>query len=75
MKITVKLIGPFVQIFGFGEKELDVPAGTTADDLIGLVSIDKARPKIVTRNGRAVVPDEALAEGDRIVISPLYSGG
>jgi molybdopterin converting factor small subunit len=75
MKITVKLIGPFVQLFGFSEKALDVPAGTTADDLIGLVSVDRARPKIVTRNGRAVVPDEALAEGDRIVISPLYSGG
>lgn len=75
MKITVKLIGPFVQLFGFSEKELDVPADTTADALIGLVSIDKSRPKIVTRNGRAVVPDEALAEGDRIVISPIYSGG
>jgi sulfur carrier protein ThiS len=75
MKITVKLIGPFVQLFGFSEKELEVPAGTNADDLIGLVSIDRARPKIVTRNGRAVVPDEALAEGDRIVISPIYSGG
>jgi len=75
VKITVKLIGPFVQVFGFSEKELDVPAGTTAEELISLVSIDKSRPKIVTRNGRAVVPDEALAEGDRVVISPIYSGG
>jgi sulfur carrier protein ThiS len=75
MKITIKLIGPFVQLFGFGEKEIDVPAGTTADDLIALVSIDKSRPKIVTRNGRAVVPGEALADGDRVVISPIYSGG
>jgi sulfur carrier protein ThiS len=75
MKITVKLIGPFVQLFGFSEKALDVPGGTTADDLIGLVGIDKSRPKIVTRNGRAVVPGEALAEGDRVVISPIYSGG
>jgi sulfur carrier protein ThiS len=75
MRITVKLIGPFVQLFGFGEKDLDVPAGTTTDDLIGLVSIDRARPKIVTRNGRAVIPDEVLAEGDRVVISPIYSGG
>ena len=75
MKITVKLIGPFVQVFGFSEKELDVPAGTTAEELISLVSIDKSRPKIVTRNGRAVVPDEALAEGDQVVISPIYSGG
>lgn len=75
MKVTVKLIGPFVQAFGFSEKELDVPAGTTADGLVVLVKIDKARPKIVTRNGRAVAPDEALADGDRIVISPIYSGG
>lgn len=75
MKITVKLIGPFVQVFGFNEKELDVPDGTTADELIVIVSIDKSRPKIVTRNGRAVGPDEALAEGDRVVISPIYSGG
>jgi molybdopterin converting factor small subunit len=75
VKITVKLIGPFVQVFGFSEKELDVPEGTTADDLIALVSIDRSRPKIVTRNGRAVVPDEALAAGDRVVISPIYSGG
>ena len=75
MKITVKLIGPFVQLFGFGEKELEVPEGTTTDDLIALVSIDKSRPKIVTRNGRAVVPGEALSEGDRVVISPIYSGG
>jgi molybdopterin converting factor small subunit len=75
MKVTVKLIGPFVQAFGFSEKELDVPAGTTADGLVALASIDKARPKIVTRNGRAVAPDEALADGDRVVISPIYSGG
>jgi len=75
MRITVKLIGPFVQLFGFGEKDLDVPEGTTADELIALVSIDRSRPKIVTRNGRAVGPDEKLADGDRVVISPIYSGG
>jgi sulfur carrier protein ThiS len=75
MKVTVKLIGPFVQAFGFSEKEMNVPAETTADGLVALVDIDKARPKIVTRNGRAVAPDEALAEGDRVVISPIYSGG
>ena len=75
MKITVKLIGPFIQAFGFSEKVMDVPTGTTADGLIALVNIDRARPKIVTRNGRAVAPDEALAGGDRLVISPIYSGG
>jgi molybdopterin converting factor small subunit len=75
MKVTVKLIGPFIQAFGFSEKELDVPDGTTADGLVELVDVDKARPKIVTRNGRAVAPGEQLADGDRVVISPIYSGG
>ncbi len=75
MRITVKLIGPFVQVFGFGEKELDAPEGTTVDDLIGLVGVDKARPKIVTRNGRAVAPGEEVRDGDRVVVSPIYSGG
>jgi sulfur carrier protein ThiS len=75
MKITVKLIGPFVNQLGFSEKELDVPAGTTADGLLALIGIDKARPKIITKNGRAVAPGEEARDGDRIVISPIYSGG
>jgi sulfur carrier protein ThiS len=75
MRITVKLIGPFIHVHGFSEKEVGVPKGTTADGLMALVAIDKSRPKIVTRNGRAVAPDEALADGDRVVISPIYSGG
>jgi sulfur carrier protein ThiS len=75
MKITVKLIGPFVNQLGFSERELDVPAGTTADGLLALVGIDKGRPKIITKNGRAVAPGEEVQDGDRIVISPIYSGG
>jgi sulfur carrier protein ThiS len=75
MRITVKLIGPFIQAFGFSEKDLDVPPGTTADGLLGIVAIDRSRPKIVTRNGRAIAPGEELQAGDRVVISPIYSGG
>jgi molybdopterin converting factor small subunit len=75
VKVTVKLIGPFVQLFGFSEKTLEVAAGATADDLVALVGVDRSRPKIVTRNGRAVGPGETLAEGDRVVVSPIYSGG
>ena len=75
MTITVKLIGPFVNQMGFSEKTLEVPSGTTAEGVMEIVAIDKARPKIITRNGRAVTPAEEVAEGDRIVISPIYSGG
>lgn len=75
MKITVKLIGPFVNQLGFSEKELAVAPSTTVEGVFALVKLDKARPKIVTRNGRAVAPGEEIQDGDRIVISPIYSGG
>ncbi len=75
MKITIKLIGPFIYAAGFGEKDFEVPESTTVESLFGLTGIEKDRPKIVTRNGKAVGPVEELREGDRIVFSPLYSGG
>jgi sulfur carrier protein ThiS len=75
MKVTVKLIGPFVHKMGFSEKEFEVPTATTVEDLIPLIEGDTTRPKIVTRNGRAVAPGEENRDGDRIVVSPIYSGG
>jgi sulfur carrier protein ThiS len=75
VRVTVKLIGPFIHAAGFSEKSIEVPHGTTAEDLAELVDIDKARPRIITRNGRAVTSADMVEEGDRVVISPLYSGG
>ena len=75
MRITVKLIGPLIYAAGFNEKKLEVPEPTTADALLALIGIDRERPRIVTRNGRAVGPLDAFEEGDRVVVSPLYSGG
>jgi sulfur carrier protein ThiS len=43
--------------------------------LLELISVPIQRPKIVTRNGKAVAPQEELTDGDRIAISPIYSGG
>lgn len=75
MKVTVKLIGPLVYEAGFSEKQIEVPAATTAEALLDIVHMSKSRPKIVTRNGKAIAPGERLEEGDRIAVSPLYSGG
>ena len=75
MKVTVKLIGPLIYEAGFSEKELEVPESVTTDRLVELLGIGKERPRIVTRNGKAVAPLDALEAGDRIVISPIYSGG
>jgi sulfur carrier protein ThiS len=75
MKIHVKMIGPLIYDVGFSEKDLEIPAQTTAEMLMELISVPKQRPKIVTRNGKAVAPQEELADGDRIAVSPIYSGG
>jgi len=75
MKVKIKLIGPLIYEAGFSEKEIEIPAETTAETLIDMIHISKQRPKIVTRNGKAVAPNEHLEGGDKIAISPIYSGG
>jgi len=75
MKIKIKLIGPLIYDAGFSEKVLEVPAATTAGALLDLLAISEQRPKILTRNGKAVTPQDTLADGDQVAISPIYSGG
>ncbi len=75
MKVTVKLIGPLIYEAGFSEKEIEIGAGSTVESLLEKIRLAKPRPKVVIRNGKAVAPGETLDEGDRIAVSPIYSGG
>jgi sulfur carrier protein ThiS len=75
VKITVKLIGGLAHALGFNEQQLDLPTGTTAGALLAGLGIDRPGPVITTRNGHGISPDEAIGEGDRILISPPFSGG
>jgi sulfur carrier protein ThiS len=75
MKVTVKLIGPLIYEGGFSEKAVELPGPMTAGELSAFVKIDKKRPTIITRNGRAVANSDAINDGDRVVISHIYSGG
>jgi len=75
MKIKVKVIGPFIYQAGFSEKELELERRITAGQLLSLLNLLEGRPKIMTRNGKAIAPKEELEDGDRIAICPLYSGG
>ncbi|HRD01280.1 MAG TPA: MoaD/ThiS family protein [Candidatus Saccharicenans sp.] len=75
IKITVKLIGPLINLAGFSEKALELPAETTVEEVLASLPVDPQRPKIVTRNGQAVAPGEKLRDGDRLAVSPIYSGG
>ena len=75
MKVCVKLIGGLVHTVGFAEDELHLPAGTTAGALLAGLGIDRPGWVITTRNGQGIALDEAVGEGDRILISPPFSGG
>ncbi|MDD2806442.1 MAG: MoaD/ThiS family protein [Elusimicrobiales bacterium] len=75
MKVTVKLIGPLVYEGGFSEKAVELPGPMTAGELSAFVKIDKKRPTIITRNGKAIANSETVNDGDRVVISHIYSGG
>ena len=75
MKVTVKVIGGLAHRLGFSEQERDLPAGTTAGDVLAWLGITDQRTVITTRNGSGIGPDEMIGEGDRILVSPPFSGG
>jgi sulfur carrier protein ThiS len=75
MQITVKLVGGFVHTVGFSERQLEVEPGTTIADVLASIAIDRTRPMIVARNGHGARGDEEVRAGDRILVSPIFSGG
>jgi sulfur carrier protein ThiS len=75
MRVTIKLVGGLVHTVGFSERVVDLPVGTTVAGLLDTIGIDPARPLIVGRNGWAIETDDKVHDGDRILISPVFSGG
>ncbi len=75
VRVTVRLVGGLVHTAGFSQREFELPAGTTVATLLPMIPVDPARPVILARNGRAIRDDEVLEDGDRIMISPIFSGG
>lgn len=81
VQITVKLFAAYQEAFGLPEINLEVPAGTTAeqvrDRLIEQRS-ELARWRDLTRFGvnlQFVVPNTVLQDGDELVLIPPVSGG
>ncbi|MFW6160625.1 MAG: MoaD/ThiS family protein [Acidobacteriota bacterium] len=75
MKVTVKLISYLSIQAGFSEKEFEIPSGSTVKALLDRIQLKTPLAKVIIRNGRSVKPEEKLEKGDRIVISPVFSGG
>ena len=75
MKVTLKLVGGLVHTLGFSEREVETPPGTTVGELLDAIGVDRTRPVIVGRNGWAIDLVEEVHDGDRLLVSPVFSGG
>ncbi len=73
--VTVRLVGGLVHTVGFSRKDFELPAGTSVAALLASIPIETTRPLIIARNGWAIRDDEVIADGDSIMISPVFSGG
>lgn len=74
MKVRVRLIGGFIQKLGFSEKELDLPPDLTVDALVAHLGLEGI-PNIVSRNGAGLHGPDQLEDGDRVLVSAMFSGG
>lgn len=75
MKVKVKLIGPLISRMGFSEKDLEIPEESNLKSLLQKLEIPDDLPLILTVEGKGVSREHPLREGDRVVISHIYSGG
>ena len=74
MKVTVRLIGGFMEKLGFREQAMDLPSGLTAQGLAARLGL-KGIPHIVSRNGAGLRDHDELKDGDRVLVSAMFSGG
>jgi molybdopterin converting factor small subunit len=54
---------------------MDIPEGSSVKEVLQLLKIPEAMPKIVLVNGRHAEFDRVLAEGDTVSIFPPIAGG
>jgi sulfur carrier protein ThiS len=75
IRVTVRLVGGLVHTLGFSEREFELDLHATVADLLAAIGADPARRLIVARDGWAVEPTDVLHDGDRLLVSPVFSGG
>jgi sulfur carrier protein ThiS len=83
MKIKIKLLSmagdPPPGFDAFGERDLDMAAGTSVADAVATVSLPKEESYTTIVNGEAVPVDaragHKLAEGDEVTLFPAIQGG
>jgi molybdopterin synthase sulfur carrier subunit len=58
-----------------GATTLEVPEGTTVEDLLARLAIPDELPRLVVVNGRDPAPRQPLVPGDVVSILPPLVGG
>ncbi len=58
-----------------GQTHVELPEGSTADDLVKMLNIPEELPLIIMINGRRETEDTKLKKNDRIGIFPPVGGG
>ena len=74
MHVTVKLFAT-LRKDRFDEKDLDLPAGVTAGEIISTFAIPPAEVTLIFINGRHSTPEAKLANGDTLALFPPIGGG
>lgn len=58
-----------------GVDKVQLPEGSTVNDLIDRLQISQAEAAVIMVNGKKTSPDTSLTDGDRLSIFPPIGGG
>ncbi|MBU4564989.1 MAG: MoaD/ThiS family protein [Desulfarculus sp.] len=77
MDINLKLLVGLKKHSPTGEPEftMQVPQGTTVEQVLGGLGIAQERAKVVLVNGRQAQSGQPLQSGDLVVVFPPMEGG
>ena len=74
MHVTVKLFAT-LRKDRFDEKDLELPDGVTAGEIIDMIAIPPTEVTLIFINGRHSMPETKLADGDTLALFPPIGGG
>lgn len=73
--VRVQVIGWLIGRLGWTQRTLPLAPGLTVGQALGQLALPPDLPTLVTCNGARAEPQRPLADGDRLMIAPFYSGG
>ncbi len=74
MKITVKLFAGF-RDNRFKMAEQDYPEATTVGDILSSLNIERPELGVALINGRHVLPEHVMVDGQTLSLFPKVGGG